>query len=645
MEYVNFHGGFIIRYGFFTRGCAVADASDLWWRWDPIVHVVHGTSRDIGYLPVEYTLRKYLDRGEPTHQRFSLSKPLAVPYDSALDFAWYGSYLSSLAATLDLASGGPFKMDPPTHEEHQVHHRNVIGRASSGQVSELFDYNSQESIVRSYATNLGLFPAYHDDWQKPSAIPGVYGSPGVSGFSFQAHLDQQSWYPRRDLLTSLLFFEELYANGWSETYTASGHLFTMGVLDFHVEVSGFDIIARYNHVYEDFTTGYSFLTECVYRNSYDPSVVAPLTHLDPSLGTQYFPVNRWGQGSSSFTRTLVSPLPMPSWLIGVPFGATYTDTTFDTLYLSEAQQLDGTSAPIDLPYQIGKASFPSEFFTSLSKKLPDIRLSSAQSSSSALDDLTSSIGKDNFQTLAKISALADAMPDLSGAARALAKITTDPIVSMKDLVSAASQVKLQSSYQWSPTFSFIVDDLPAMKDLITAMMDDSQGGIVVGRGSYEYQFPPGTFGRDSTSLLTRTKVVAKRSSRSVFSTIVDLRALGLPLGPSTVWDLIPFSFVANWFSGVGARIRDAEAIGSLIGSGTWYYVHSYRIDSKFTADEMGSLGIRAFTPGSEEPTLRFYAREVSKHPPRFRDGEFDFRLPTRPPDWTLVGSLLWQLLV
>lgn len=643
MDYVDFHGGFIIRYGFIV--CANLNVSDsnLWARWDPIIHLVKLTTRDIGYLPVEYTLRRYLDHGEPTHERFSYSKPLAVPYSDSGDFAWYGSFLSSLAAGLDLLSGGPLLEAPPS-DEHQVHHRRITGRASTGSVVEELDYNAFERHVTSLYDIVGTFPAYHDE-STSLAIIGLNVSSDVSGFQFTGHHDSSaSWFPRGDLLTTLLSFEEQFSGGWSSSYNDGGNLFVMGVFDFHVEVDGYVIRATYRHVYFHINTGNRFETLCVFENSWDPNDHGTITHLS-SGDVGYMPVDRWGWGVTTFTRTLISPSVVPGWLVGVPFGITDRDDEFNSIYLSEAQQLDGTGVRVDLPAVIHRNSFILEYFDAISEEVADIRLSSAQSSSSAFDDLSSSIGKDNFQTLLKVPALADALPDLSKVVPALANILDHPILSMGDLVSAASQVKLQSSYQWSPTLSFVRDDLPVMKDLITRLLDDSQGGIIEGRGDFRYQFPSGTFGRESCSLTTRTKVVAKRSAKSVFSTIVDLRALGLPLTPSTMWDLVPFSFAANWFTGVGARIRDAEAVGFLIGSGTWYYVHSYTLDTKLTRSELGSLGIRAFTPGSEEPTLRYYLREVSKHPPRFRSGKFDFRLPTRPPDWMLVGSLLWQFLV
>jgi hypothetical protein len=118
-------------------------------------------------------------------------------------------------------------------------------------------------------------------------------------------------------------------------------------------------------------------------------------------------------------------------------------------------------------------------------------------------------------------------------------------------------------------------------------------------------------------------------------------ACGILPKPSNLWDLVPFSFIANWITGVGANIRRLEYI-AVLATIPAYYVHSYTIASPFTLDELQgwNLGSESVAP----LTFKIYYRDVSLYVPLMRDTEFGFALPSSVPPLAVIGSLLYQLL-
>jgi hypothetical protein len=111
--------------------------------------------------------------------------------------------------------------------------------------------------------------------------------------------------------------------------------------------------------------------------------------------------------------------------------------------------------------------------------------------------------------------------------------------------------------------------------------------------------------------------------------------------PSNIWDLIPFTFVVNWFTGVGAAMRRAE-YSVLMATIPAYYVHTYTIRSPLEPDELRKWSLRS--SGVDRAYLRLYYRDVSLFTPAVRDSRFAFGMPTQLPPMGTLGSLLWQLI-
>jgi hypothetical protein len=165
---------------------------------------------------------------------------------------------------------------------------------------------------------------------------------------------------------------------------------------------------------------------------------------------------------------------------------------------------------------------------------------------------------------------------------------------------------------------------------------------VVARGAFHWDFPDGWY-PDRTTLETRSKVVAASGLSPELANFLGVRTLGFAPTLAQYWDLIPFSFVVDWFLNVGGRARAVESMALLAAIGPSCIVQSYRIVSSLDDEGLSRIGLGYFTSGSEQVQLVSYIREVSQHLPPIRSGGFDFGSPIRLPNWATAGSLLYQV--
>jgi len=277
----------------------------------------------------------------------------------------------------------------------------------------------------------------------------------------------------------------------------------------------------------------------------------------------------------------------------------------------------------------------------------DIRYSAYQSTADALDSGTASLNTDIWQTLVKIPEISDQIPDFNEAVRLLSAVSKGVrLHTINQIVDFATELRLTHQFEWRPEFDLITSLGPKMVGTLkeVARLSASPDNEVVLRGRFDFTFPPGTFGYPHSRLITHSRVAVESSGFRYLDGLLSMKATGFSPLASTLWDLTPFSFAANWFTGVGPRIRDLESVALVGVMGIRCLTHSYLVESSPTTSEVEAYRIdQSGLPGSEPLKWRFFVREVSTHVPPPRIGAFDFRMPTRPPDWMTVGSLVWQV--
>jgi len=288
---------------------------------------------------------------------------------------------------------------------------------------------------------------------------------------------------------------------------------------------------------------------------------------------------------------------------------------------------------------------PRDFYFAVGLRMNDIRNSAFQSTSAAMEEVTHNIGTNLLEQLSQVEGYLHYLPDLPKALRAVTSLSTRPLRSIRDVIDFLADLRLRQSFSYGPDAAMIDEVLPAMARLVSHLMH-IEAELAVGRGIFRYTFPEGEFGRPLTTLETRTKVVVRRDPTSLLAKFLGVDAMGISPIPSNLWDLIPFSFVLDWFTGIGGRIRDLEVALELALSGPQYLCHTYKVATRLTKAELAEHDLMNFNVDGVVRSpfeWRVFNREVSRFVPTPKDGRYDFGLPGSQPPWLTALSLGWSV--
>ena len=275
--------------------------------------------------------------------------------------------------------------------------------------------------------------------------------------------------------------------------------------------------------------------------------------------------------------------------------------------------------------------------------MDSIRCSSFQSGSSALDDLLGTISGNLVETLGEASEFVEIIPQLRDSIRAIVGFRRGNVPeTVKGILDVVADLRLMQSFAIQPDIELVGETLPALSDLMRRMSESSTDGLVFGYGKFEYEFANSEFGRETSKLVTRTRIAVERGENPTLQRILGARAMSLLPSPSALWDLVPYSFVVDWFLDIGSRIRDLESVGLIALMNFKVFTHTYLITSPLTAMELGGYGLAPSQVPGSRPELRVFVRDVSSYIPPPRSGLYDFAMPTRLPNWLTAGSLAWQ---
>jgi hypothetical protein len=208
--------------------------------------------------------------------------------------------------------------------------------------------------------------------------------------------------------------------------------------------------------------------------------------------------------------------------------------------------------------------------------------------------------------------------------------------SIRKLLSVVTSSHLQAAFQIRPFIDLLQKQLPVMISTLSHLRLPTK--TITTYGVFRHEFT-NEFGRAQTTLLTRSKIVMDTSSAGLLSAVLGVDALGILPKASNLWDILPFTFVVNWFAGIGASIRRTE-YSLLLATVPAYFVHSYTLTSPLSAAELDLLKMSSASP--EPSSLRVYLRDVNLLSPVFRDTRFGFGIPTSLPSLGTLGSLLYQ---
>lgn len=289
-----------------------------------------------------------------------------------------------------------------------------------------------------------------------------------------------------------------------------------------------------------------------------------------------------------------------------------------------------------LQTRIRKDDHEHAFARLVDDSMDDIRASSFVSTSDALEQLTTKVDSNLIEALYELPEFFAVLPDFRRLVELAQSVRKGVSVwTAFELIKWLANEDLRLVFGTIPNVGLIMQTLPDLIRAITRLRN-LEPTPLIGRGSMSFDFPDGTFGRSKVRLVTRTKAIFNSRPTGALADCLALKSLGLLPSASSLWDIVPLSFVLDWAVDVQDRFRDVENMALVSAMSLRAMVHSYTITSPCQGD-YSQYGV---VEEPEQPLcFRYYRREVSRYVAPPRSSRFDFRWPTRPPNMLTAGSL------
>jgi len=541
--------------------------------------------------------------------------PDSTLYNGPYDSIFYGSTAANIGLLVRLLRNGSIN-PPPFRSEKSTRHVTFSGQLTASSIP---------------LDTVEYYELYHDILYKYH----VYGSyvPNFCVVDSISPCNVHSVSSPSELLFSDIreLFDQLSDHSTTRLLVGGALLSTTS--DFSYEVSLESVSCSYHSHLHDFRDGcnYDWNSRFILYNGDAPCIVDPIVD-----GSYESPFVRGYQFSySGFTDygCTSSPPPEGSFIS--------TDSNGGSLIPLSDLSTVVAEKYADFYIVIPKLdNYLFNFRQAIDHSMGDIIASSCFSTVDAFKNAEGSLESNTLQTLQKLPSIAAAFPKLKEGVDLLGRIWRKDysFSTLKELLDISTTTILQYSFEWRPYYDLFTRVIPEIVSTLSHIGDIRSNSTSY--GSFHHKFT-NEFGRKEVTLLTRTKMVMDVSPSSLASALLGVDAIGLLPKPSRLWSLLPFSFVADWFTGVGKSIERAEYSALLAGIPA-YFVHSYLFQSQLTADELTFLN--AVSTNAKPASLRVYYRDLSLFSPFPKNTRFDFGIPNGYPPLGAFGSLLYQLI-
>jgi len=165
------------------------------------------------------------------------------------------------------------------------------------------------------------------------------------------------------------------------------------------------------------------------------------------------------------------------------------------------------------------------------------------------------------------------------------------------------------------------------------------------RGSVEVVIPEDIWGFYNPSYVrNRSKIRVSIAPDSFLSGLIGLDAIGVLPSLSKLWELVPFSFVVDWFTGLGTRQQQVERFAMMIGMNCQLSVHSTTVLTPWSSMDL-PIGM-SFDNETIEKELGYqlYARAVMTTLPVPGPTKLPYWTSGSLPSWETPTALLWKFL-
>lgn len=274
----------------------------------------------------------------------------------------------------------------------------------------------------------------------------------------------------------------------------------------------------------------------------------------------------------------------------------------------------------------------------------DFRASSFNSSSDGLHKSIDVLKANHIENATQLKSMVDLLPDVKGLSNLIAKAMKRDATALLDAVDILADAVLAFRFGQKPTADDVLEI--AHTDIVKEINDIIQRESKTIYGQFHYSFTDDDMALiglpGSLSLVTRSKIRIHTDLTSLLSTTMTANSMGLMPTLSRLWDLVPFSFVVDWFANIGGRLGLIDDQLLWMSMGIDWCLHSFKWSYYPPPDVLDQYGLTSV--GSNPFALTGYTREFSRLIPRLRESKFDYLAPPHGPNLITVGALVWQFL-
>jgi hypothetical protein len=313
---------------------------------------------------------------------------------------------------------------------------------------------------------------------------------------------------------------------------------------------------------------------------------------------------------------------------------------------SRLSELIGYSPGRGYEYGLSEHSL-SSFWATVRQILPDAYPAAFLSSKKAVDKHLERMESNHLEALLELGDLLR-LVDLVGAFYSLKlnpkKLRFSYVLRLLDLLADS---KLTYSLGIAPTISDAKDVAARSANFLKKFNNPDLFGPNTIYGKFSYLVPPElSNGFDGLRLVARSKIRISVNPDSYLTAMLPVRSLGLMPSLSSIWDIIPFSFVIDQFLHVGSNLDDVDTQLMFLALNCENVVHSLSYIYSFTEEDQESYDFVTVSDGllADGAGYKFYSRFVESTLPTLGPTRFRFHGDTPTPDWVLDGALLFKLL-
>jgi hypothetical protein len=214
------------------------------------------------------------------------------------------------------------------------------------------------------------------------------------------------------------------------------------------------------------------------------------------------------------------------------------------------------------------------------------------------------------------------------------------VVGLLDLLTSSY---LTYKFGIAPTLSDAEDVSAKVKPLYERLTSGSLFTEQTGHGKVVVSLEEGNdLGVPPCYVTLRATVRVRPNPDSLVTALITADTMNLLPTLSNVWDIVPFSFLLDWFVPVGSYLNVVDAQAKILFVDVAYAVYTISVSEYFSNQLGSSLGWSV--TDEDGAGYRNFVRLVSKQPPVF--GPTNLPVTSAPgiPDYGLFGSLVYKVL-